>query len=75
MVMDAIRNPHKERPQGEPQLGEISRQYVFCVPGETFAYLSDDRDLMIDSGFVRSRFQVPRPRLASSLRSPSMSMQ
>ncbi|KAH9990438.1 terpenoid synthase [Russula vinacea] len=27
MVMDAIRNPHKERPQGEPQLGEIARQF------------------------------------------------
>jgi hypothetical protein len=26
MVMDAIRNPHKERPQGEPKLGEIARQ-------------------------------------------------
>ena len=26
MVMDAIRNPHKERPQEEPKLGEISRQ-------------------------------------------------
>jgi hypothetical protein len=28
MVMDAIRNPHKDRPQGEPKLGEIARQYV-----------------------------------------------
>jgi len=28
MAMDAIRNPYKERPQGEPKLGEISRQYV-----------------------------------------------
>ena len=28
MVMDAIRNPHEERPQGEPKLGEIARQYV-----------------------------------------------
>ncbi|KAI9438409.1 isoprenoid synthase domain-containing protein [Russula earlei] len=27
MVMDAIRNPHKERPQGEPKLGEIARQF------------------------------------------------
>jgi len=31
MVMDAIRNPYKERPQGEPKLGEISRQYVRCL--------------------------------------------
>jgi hypothetical protein len=43
MVMDAIRNPHKDRPQGEPKLGEIARQYVcdsnvIDVPG-----LSDDR--------------------------------
>ncbi len=28
MVMDAIRKPHKERPEGEPKLGEIARQYV-----------------------------------------------
>jgi hypothetical protein len=26
MAMDAIRNPHKARPEGEPQLGEIARQ-------------------------------------------------
>jgi len=40
MVMDALRNPHKERPQGEPKLGEIARQYVpfpdpFCIPSNT----------------------------------------
>ena len=28
MVMDAICNPHRERPQGEPRLDEIARQYV-----------------------------------------------
>jgi hypothetical protein len=32
MVMDAIRKPHKERPQGEPKLGEIARQYVPQAP-------------------------------------------
>ena len=31
MVMDAIQNPHKERPQGEAQLGEIARQYVYVL--------------------------------------------
>jgi hypothetical protein len=31
MVMDALRNPDKERAQGEPRLAEIARQYVFCV--------------------------------------------
>ena len=28
MVMDAIRGPHMERPQGESKLGKIARQYV-----------------------------------------------
>jgi len=27
IVMDALRNPHKERPQGESKLGEIARQF------------------------------------------------
>ncbi|KAI9439678.1 terpenoid synthase [Lactarius indigo] len=27
MVTDALRNPHKERPQGESKLGEIARQF------------------------------------------------
>jgi len=27
MVMDAIQNPQKDRPQGEPKLGEIARQF------------------------------------------------
>jgi Delta6-protoilludene synthase len=26
IIMDALRNPHAERPQGEPKLGEIARQ-------------------------------------------------
>jgi Delta6-protoilludene synthase len=28
LVMDVLRNPHAERPQGEPKLAEITRQYV-----------------------------------------------
>jgi hypothetical protein len=39
MVMDAIKNPHKERPQGEPKLGEITRQYVYCASHECTSYL------------------------------------
>jgi len=33
--MDALRNPHNERPQGESKLGEITRQYVYltCANG------------------------------------------
>jgi hypothetical protein len=29
MVMDALRNPHTERPEGESKLGEIARQYAY----------------------------------------------
>lgn len=43
MVIDAIRNPHKDRPQAEPKLGEIARQYV-CVLVNV-PDLSDDRGL------------------------------
>ena len=31
VVMDTLRNPHKERPQGELKLGEIARQYVYLL--------------------------------------------
>jgi hypothetical protein len=55
MVMDSLRNPDKVRPQGEPQLGEIARQYVFCVL-VIVAWLSGDLDSMIDSGCVQSMF-------------------
>jgi len=40
MVMDAIRNPHKARPQGEEKLGEIARQYVHVLVD--IATLSDN---------------------------------
>jgi hypothetical protein len=34
IVMDALRNPHKERPKGESNLGEIARRsaYISYVP-------------------------------------------
>ena len=41
MVMDAIRNPFNDRPQGEPKLGEIARQYVRALV--TVTGLSDHR--------------------------------
>ena len=28
LVLDVLRNPHMERPQGESKLGEITRQYA-----------------------------------------------
>jgi hypothetical protein len=28
VVVDALRNPHSERPPGESKLGEITRQWV-----------------------------------------------
>jgi hypothetical protein len=31
LVVDALKNPHKERPQGESKLGEITRQYVYIL--------------------------------------------
>ena len=31
VIMDALRNPHKARPAGEPVLGEIARQCVFLT--------------------------------------------
>lgn len=57
MVMDAIRNPHKERPQGEPQLGEIARQYV-CVLVNV-ACPSDDHDF--DDRFWLRAIKVSSP--------------
>jgi hypothetical protein len=43
MVMDAIRNPHKTRPQGEPKLGEIARQYVCFMAWRMHACIADER--------------------------------
>jgi Delta6-protoilludene synthase len=62
MVMDAIRNPHKERPQGEAKLGEIARQYVHVLVN--VAPLSDDpgfdrfwlRALKISGPAAQTRF-------------------
>ncbi len=62
MVMDAIRNPHKKRPQGEPKLGEIARQYVHVLVN--VARLSDDpgfnrfwlRALKVSSPAAQTRF-------------------
>ena len=52
MVMDAIRNPHTERPQGEPKLGEIARQYVPFPPTILLTLLIP---IVTDSGCERSR--------------------
>lgn len=52
MVMDAIRNPHTERPQGEPKLGEIARQYVSFSPTILLTLLIP---IVTDSGCERSR--------------------
>jgi hypothetical protein len=48
MVMDAINNPHKERPQGEPKLCEITRQYIYCAShGECISYLIDHDQILV----------------------------
>jgi Delta6-protoilludene synthase len=31
IVMDALRNPHAERPRGESKLGEIARQWAYIL--------------------------------------------
>jgi hypothetical protein len=36
LVIDILRNPHVERPQGESKLGEITRQYY----AQSSVYLS-----------------------------------
>lgn len=73
MVMDVIRNPHKARPQGEPKLGEITRQYVFYVL--VMAVSLANGGALPDFGCMRSRFRVLRPKNASSRRSQNMCMQ
>ena len=50
MVMDAIRNPHAERPQGEPKLGEIARQYVPSPSSISHTLLIP---ILTDSGYGR----------------------
>lgn len=35
IVIDAIQNPHKPRPEGEILLGEIAKQYVNMIPRST----------------------------------------
>jgi Delta6-protoilludene synthase len=32
IVMDALRNPHANRPEGESKLGEVARQYALRYP-------------------------------------------
>jgi len=66
MVMDAIRNPHQARPQGEPQLGEITRQFwlralkVSSLPAQErfIATFSEYVYAVIDEASDRSKGRV-----------------
>jgi len=40
LVLDVLRDPHVERPQGESKLGEITRQYAVPLPRFRCLYLS-----------------------------------
>jgi len=40
LVLDVLRDPHMERPQGESKLGEITRQYAVPLPRFRCLYLS-----------------------------------
>jgi Delta6-protoilludene synthase len=44
MVMDALRNPHIERPHCESRLGEVARQYALSYP-RALDYLIDGDSL------------------------------
>ena len=72
LVMDAARNPHKERPQGEPKIGDITREYVdlLCL-SVCVLRLS----ILIASGYVRSKFRPRRLRHDSSQHYLHMSIQ
>ena len=39
IMMDALRNPHKPRPQGEHVLGELCRRYVDSVMCDSLVLL------------------------------------
>ena len=67
MVMDAIRNPHKES-----QSSAKFHDSMFCVLTNV-AYLAD-KGTVIDFGCVPSRFRVLRPRNASFQHSQNMCM-
>jgi hypothetical protein len=66
MVMDAIRNPHKDRPQGEPKLGEIARQFwlraikVSCPAAQTrfIASFSEYVYAVIDEASDRAKGHI-----------------
>jgi hypothetical protein len=42
LVIDVLKNPHKERPQGESKLGEITRQYVYILCACSLAVTTHD---------------------------------
>jgi hypothetical protein len=44
IVMDALRNPHTDRPQGEPKLGEVARQYALSYPRAVGCSIDDTND-------------------------------
>jgi len=45
IVMNALQNPHIERPQGESKLGEVARQYAYATMRNCF--LVDDNPLQV----------------------------
>ncbi|KAF8968469.1 terpenoid synthase [Flammula alnicola] len=55
IVMDAMRNPHKPRPEGELLVGEMAREFVPSIPSS-----SPDFDPQISSFWIRaSNFVSP----------------
>jgi hypothetical protein len=46
IVMDALRNHHTDRPQGEPKLGEVARRYDLSYRRAVGCPIDDDNDLL-----------------------------
>jgi hypothetical protein len=75
LVVDVLRNPHAERPQGESKLAEITRQYVCSGYPFKKTKMSDIFLVSSDSGIARSKSRANPPSAASSNPSPDMSTQ
>jgi hypothetical protein len=71
IVMDALRNPHPHRPQGEPKVGEVARQYALSYPRAVGCPIDDNNDPFAGSHCKPSKSRARRLGIASSTHMPS----
>ena len=64
IVIDALHNPDKPRPEGEILLGEVTRQYVPLCSVFSGALLTET--ILADSGRAGAPRLLPRPQSTSS---------